>query len=196
MSIWLIAVLAVLGFGFLLSLAPVELEVRAERRGALIIRIRILLMWGLARKTLVRVPGDDDPKKVDEEPAKKSKSKKRRPNFKRLYELGFHTRLIGLSISTISQIRVGDLNVETRYGTGDPQSTGMIAGMTSGVLATLQNKVHGDIAIAPDYMERVIEGEASGRVSVIPLTLVPGMVRFMFSPTTVRSIPALMGRGS
>ena len=75
-------------------------------------------------------------------------------------------------------IRFSALEVEGKFGTGDPAETGQLYGYLSPIIFTLGARQGADILIEPVFDEACFQGRVSATLEVVPFELIPPLSRF------------------
>lgn len=75
-------------------------------------------------------------------------------------------------------VRFDFLHVDGRFGTGDPAETGQLFGMAAPLIYNAGSMPRTLVSLRPVFDRACVSGIAKARLSVIPLTLLPPLVRF------------------
>ncbi len=135
--------------------------------------------------------GDEEVKEKEEKPKKKGKGRGAGALFAVLRSRGFIGNCVRLAERLLRTPRVRELKIVLRVGLGDPAETGMLLAMLNPPLAIVAANSSFDITVEPDFYEEVLEGCLRGSVRVVPIRLIPSLVAFGLSPTTIRGLWAM-----
>jgi hypothetical protein len=89
---------------------------------------------------------------------------------------------------------VRELRLRARVGLGDPADTGLLVGWAAPLLAMARAAPRLDLHLEPDFAREILEGEARGELRAFPLLVLPPLLRFALSSSTVRGVRALRSR--
>jgi hypothetical protein len=112
----------------------------------------------------------------------------------RAWREGLGDRVLPLLHSLRRGVRVREVKLRARVGLGDPADTGMLVGFAAPLLTLARAAPGLDLRLEPDFAREVLEGEARGELRAFPLLVLPPLLRFALSPTTVRAVRALRSR--
>ena len=109
----------------------------------------------------------------------------------RAWREGLGDRVPPLLRSLRRGVRVRELRLRARVGLDDPADTGMLVGWAAPLLAMALAAPPLDVHLEPDFAREILDGEARGELRAFPLLLLPPLLRFVLSPTTVRALRGL-----
>jgi hypothetical protein len=112
----------------------------------------------------------------------------------RAWREGLGERLPRLLRSLRRGVRVRELRLRARVGLGDPADTGLLVGWAAPLLAMARAAPRLDLHLEPDFAREILEGEARGELRAFPLLVLPPLLRFALSSSTVRGVRALRSR--
>jgi hypothetical protein len=112
----------------------------------------------------------------------------------RAWREGLDERVPPLLRSLRRGVRVREVKLRARVGLGDPADTGMLVGFAAPLLGVARAAPRLDLRLEPDFTREVLEGEAQGQLRAFPLLVLPPLLRFALSPSTVRAVRALRAR--
>ena len=112
----------------------------------------------------------------------------------RAWREGLGDRVPPLLRSLRRGVRVREVKLRARVGLGDPADTGILVGFAAPLLTMARAAPRLDLRLEPDFAREVLEGEARGELRAFPLLVLPPLLRFALSPTTVRAVRALRSR--
>lgn len=142
--------------------------------------VRLGWLYGLVR---VRLRGPNGPSAGPPAPvdADDTRPRKRRDKPKRTRDRpGLPPRLprgVGRLIGELlACLRIDRLSAALTVGTGDPAETGGLYGQAMAVLVA--TRLDRSIRLTPDFTRARLDGQGEAAVSVVPITLVPPIVRF------------------
>lgn len=198
----------------LLLLVPIDLEGRVSiGGGAPQTRMRIAWLFGRLNKDVSR--GSDErepstegeegaPEKGEEEDGKEEGGEAEgslgsaRIALEVLRTEGFLGNLARLLRGLFGAVRVQLLRIDLVIGLSDPADTGEAVGLLWAALFPLEALAPLRATIAPAFSEERLEGEAEGRLRIVPIKIVPPLALFVLSPPTwragLRAIKARRGK--
>jgi hypothetical protein len=112
----------------------------------------------------------------------------------RAWREGLGERVPPLLRSLRRGVRVREVKLRARVGLGDPADTGMLVGFAAPLLTVARAAPGLDLHLEPDFAQEVLEGEARGGLRAFPLLVLPPLLRFALSPSTVRAVRVLRSR--
>jgi hypothetical protein len=104
-----------------------------------------------------------------------------------LRERPFRDRVLRLARDLLQAVEVEDLRVRARIGTGDPADTGRLWAILGPVSAVLSGIRGADVELQPEFLDAVLEVQASGRVTVVPLRMLALAAGFALSPRSFQA---------
>jgi hypothetical protein len=184
---------ALLGLVVLALAVPVGLEFRVE--GAAPFRAEVTIHWlgGLLRfRVPVRGAGAG---RAEGRPDRKAGAGGERPGSRGrgrralslIREGAFRERLARLARDLLRAIHLRDLRLRARIGLGDPAETGRLWALVGPVAAVAAAMRRADVEIQPEFLDPVLEFQASGRVVVVPLRVLSLAIAFLLSPPSLRA---------
>lgn len=177
--------LVVLALLIALLLIPVTLEFRLdwpERRNR---EFRIIWAFGLIRAPAT---GRRAPEPPDDVPVTRA-SKRSAGGLTRAFRYRpFRRRVYRFLGQAWQSVRKQDVFVEARLGLDDPADTGRLwalAGPVAGLLATIRGI---RLRLTPDFQSEVVDIDAGGRMTIIPLQLLGLLLALAVSPDLWRGL--------
>jgi hypothetical protein len=180
--LWLVITLAVLVLLILFLLAiPVGLAFYLDVHRQAKARITFLWMFGLVHRQI----NFDKDQKIPKEKREKQKTKDRGFKLRSfLRARGFVGQIFKLIRSILGCIHIKSAKCYFRLGFDDPVLTGMLFGYVYPLNLLLPRRF--SLNIEPVFPEVLIEGSASGIVTLRPICLVVPLLRFIFSLVFLR----------
>ena len=176
----LTTVIGIFLFLVILLAIPVDLIICVEKYSDFKLRVTVRWMFGLMGKEISR--GKKEPKK----------EKKRRGSIKPLLAMlktrGFPGKLFRFIRGVFRCFNVHDLKLNLRVGLGDPAETGLLFALIGPTMVCAGSFSSLDIKVEPDFYQGGLQGYSKADIRAFPLRLVGHLVRFTFSPTTIRAI--------
>lgn len=178
-----VAALALVG---LLGLLAVPVDLRFALGAAALPHLEVAWGFGLWRGELRGRPG-----------SVRTRSRGRWSDpaaWVRAWREGLGERVPPLLRSLRRGVRVREVKLRARVGLGDPADTGMLVGCVAPLLGVARAAPGLDLRLEPDFVREVLEAEARGELRAFPLLVLPPLLRFALSPSTVRGVRALRSR--
>lgn len=183
--VWIWVALGLIGAGFLLAVValafPVRLQFLTEAEPRLRARIRLSLLNGL----VPAIPLVDSWRPRGKRQTSGTQKKERSPTERRKRKLP-PDGLGRLIVELLARVRIRRLRVRAVVGLADPAETGHLYGL----LCPLKYGLPGGSAlidVTPDFSGPRLEGRAEGVVSLVPLALVPPLMRFGWRAVRARA---------
>ncbi len=170
---WLLAILTVL---VALLIAIVVLPVRFRLRGQAGEETRVRLDISTFGGIVPAVPVFDTAKK-QKGPPKKRKPAGAAESRKSTSKLPYRG-LFRLVIELLGQFRFVWIRGEAEFGFDDPADTGTVYGILAPIIYTGRHAADLDLDIRPDFEKSGISGRLDTAVEVIPIRLLPPILRF------------------
>jgi hypothetical protein len=192
----LVAVAVLVALAALLAV-PVELAFRVAGPEAASGSLAVGWLFGLLQHTVRfprperRRPRRKRPRRPRERDGKRAGGARR--TLEVLRQAPFRRRALRLARDLLRALRPRDLRLRLRLGLGDPADTGRLWGVLGPLAAVAGATPRAEVVLEPEFLEPVLEVEASGRVRVVPLQLLALAAAFALSPSTVRAIGTLRG---
>ena len=165
----------VAGLLVVLLFVPVRLQARLSRDPARF-RLRLGLLWGLVRLTLVDTARPKARRDPEPEASTSSKSATPRRNARRAGGRRPPWRaLIRAGFEALSVIRVERFEGTIAFGLGDPAATGEAFGRAMGLVAA--TPFRGRVQLVPVFDRVTLDGDGILIVSLIPARLIPVAIR-------------------
>lgn len=153
-------------------LLPVRLRLRGWLDQDARLRVDVHTFGGVAPA----IPVFDTARK-----ARKSPKKPKRPDGKKTAKKGRGTALRGawqLLVDLAEQMRIAWIRGEADFGFSDPADTGMVYGALAPIVQIGKHAAHIDLVIRPDFHREGISGNIDAAVDLVPVRLVPPVLRF------------------
>ena len=184
----IIALSSLAGLAIFLLMIPLDMVMRLEAYGKPKFRARFVWLWGLLSQEIKKKP-----KKIKKEVPEKEKLKKKKgkaSDFVRILRIkGLFKHLKRLIGDILGHLSFRDLKGEFKFGFGDPADTGLFFGFLGPAIQFSSPHLNHRLNIKPSFgPEPKLEGYLQGTLRLIPILLVPAVLRFVFSPITVRLI--------
>ena len=165
---------------------PVDLVLDLDTAGGPKSRVRLTWLFGLISKEVSR---------REKKPEKKERRRKR-PNLRTIIEIlrtrGFLRQLQRLIRDIFRRLEIKRLECDLRVGLDDPADTGFLFAVIGPVTVFLSNSLFRHIRIEPSFEGAVFQGHAHGAIRVRPIKLVPPLMWFVFSLSTMRVLKRLV----
>ena len=100
----------------------------------------------------------------------------------------FRQRLVRFAGDLWRLIQKQDVRMRMRLGLGDPADTGQLWALLGPVSGVLHARRDADIRVEPDFNEAVFEADASGRIRIVPASLLGVTVLLLCSPPFWRGL--------
>jgi hypothetical protein len=179
-------------FVLLLSI-PIGLKFNISKEPSIAYHTRLIWLFGLIKKDL---PGVRKKRRVKKVVKAKQKRKFNRRNIIVALKItrirGLPRHLYRFIKGVIRVIKLDEFELELDIGLDDPAETAFLF-MYLGPITVFLNLISsGSIIIRPSVNHPVIYGHLFGRLSVRPILMMPPLLRFLLSWTTVRIIILLI----
>ncbi len=191
---WLIITFASLVCLFVLLLSiPIGLKFNISKEPSITYHTRLIWLFGLIKKDL---PGVRKKRRVKKVVKAKQKRQFNRRNIIVALKItrirGLPRHLYRFIKGVIRVIKLDEFELELDIGLDDPAETAFLF-MYLGPITVFLNLISsGSIIIRPSVNHPVIYGHLLGRLSVRPILMMPPLLRFLLSWTTVRIIILLI----
>ena len=175
-------------FAFFITLLSVPIEVSFSLDTAAQPRFRSRFIWlfGLVRKDIQKKEGKTGKKK---RPGK-------RPDIRIMLRVlrtrGLFRQVRNLLVRLWRCLNFRRLEAEFTIGLGDPADTGLLFALIWPITTGMAGSISDHVRMRPSFNEAVFKGYASGTIRVSPIRLIPPLMRFIFSPATLRMIKAVI----
>lgn len=181
MAFWLLILIAV---PVVLMIAVVLFPLRFRLRGQADRTFRVRLDVSLPGGVMPAIPVIDTARKRKKPPTKP----KKRSSLRSAKSASRFTEraVLDLIVELIRQIKIVWIRVEAEFGLDDPADTGALYGALVPLLQTGRHCAGIDLDIRPDFKETRIAGKIDAAVDLVPIRLVPPILRFA-SRTNFRS---------
>ena len=188
---WVVATLFSLAVFLTLVLCmPLDMVLHADVYGKPKFRLRFSWFFGLVNKEVTR---QEKEVKGKRKPGKRNR--KSSHVFKILRVKGLLRQFKNLIKDILSCFKIGNLEVNFRLGLGDPADTGLLFALITPATLLLSSSFPHQIRIEPSFAdEAVFEGYSHGKVRLRPIQLIPPLLKFVFSPATLRTVKMLVSR--
>ena len=199
----ILAIMAVLALGMLLF--PVTIYVNSTRSGGrldgifsihwIIFLFRYLfkdneteiLVFGWR---VIRLPHKEKPEK--NENIKKTMGVKRSRKIPHIRDISNLTGpLYRLFKDLARALRLKYFDIDLTFGLEDPAHTGILTGFLHSIRGSLQ--AGHDISFTPDFTRPILEWDLKAKVTVIPIKILPPVMRFTVSRQVLKSVRIFMG---
>ena len=182
-----------MGLVIFILCVPLDMDFRVHVYGRPKLRLRLVWLFGLVNKELSREKKKAREKK---EAAEEKPKKKRRAGFGAILEIlkvrGLAGQFKSLLRGVMRSFRIGQLEADFKIGLDNPADTGLLLAVIGPVTHILNRSFPHRVRVQPSFTEAVLEGFSSGNLSIRPIRLVPPLLRFVFSPATVRALKRLV----
>lgn len=179
------AVLTVLAWGLLAAFVllilaaalPLRVELALNKREAWAYRAVLRPLAGFGPRIVLR-------DSADRAKSKRSKSDRKRgkaPTFGRQDPLRSLRVLTRLATDLLHHVRVDKALLDMTFGLGDPAETGQAFGIVAPLIYSGVALPRTCLRVEPDFAHTILRGRGDFAVSLIPITLVPLLVRFGWS---------------
>lgn len=108
----------------------------------------------------------------------------------------FRRRIIRFIGDLWQAVRKQNVRLRVRIGLGDPADTGQLWAICGPVAGMLANAQEVSIAIEPEFVDAVLDVDASGSVRVVPLQVIYLSGALLLSPTVWRGIRQMRAVGA
>ena len=99
----------------------------------------------------------------------------------------FRRRLRRLAAELVRAAHLTGLRLRMRLGLGDPADTGRLWAVIGPLSAAAHALRDADVRVEPEFVDPVLEFDARGRMTVVPLQVLGLAVRFALSPASIRA---------
>ena len=187
---WVVVALAsLLALIILVFCVPLDMAFHLEVYGRPKFRMRLLWFFGLVSKEL----GKGKRRVAEGKQKRRKRGIRAKTILKILRTKGLLRRLGGLLRDTVSRLRIRELRADFRVGFDDPADTGLLFSVIGPATFFLSSSSHHQIRVEPSFEdEAVFEGFVYGTVRLRPIQLVPSLIRFVFSLSTIRVLKVLV----
>ena len=179
--------LAVLTGLLLLLAVPIELAFRCRGIDDLDAQLRLGWLFGLVHLDLprrgARRPGH---RKVAKPPAK-TRNSARAKGLGLLRQEAFRRRAWRLLQDLLRALHVHDLALRLRLGLGDPADTGRLWAFVGPLGAALRPRRNVRLDLQPEFGDAVLDFDARGRLTLVPLQFLILAAAFALSPPSIRA---------
>ncbi len=186
MSVALVA-LAVLAGLLLLLAVPIELAFRCRGIDELDAQLRLGWLFGLVRLNLPRRGKHRSSRRKPATSPAKTQNSRRARGLALLRQEAFRRRAWRLLQDLLRALHVHDLALQLRLGLGDPADTGRLWAFVGPLGAALQARRNVHLDLQPEFGDAVLEYEARGRLTLVPLQFLMLAVAFALSPPSIRA---------
>jgi hypothetical protein len=193
--LWVIAVVASLVLLlFLILCVPLDMALHADVHGKPKFRLRFSWLFGLVNKEITSEKEKPEKKKRAVKGERKYRWRDTRVIFKTLRTKGLLRRLKDLIIKGIfSHLKAKDLIADFKIGLGDPADTGLLFAFIGPACVFLGSSHLHQIRVEPSFGDdAVLEGYSQGTTRLHPIQLIPPLLKFIFSLTTIRVAKTLI----
>jgi hypothetical protein len=193
--LWVIVTLASLAVILVLVLSvPFEMAFQVSVPGRPRFRMKLLWLFGLVSKEIIRKKKSEEKKKVVEKEPKPKEGKRRiRVIIGILRTEGLLRKSIVLLRDLLRSLKIRDLLADFRVGLGNPADTGLLFALIGPTTSWLSSSLSLQIRVQPSFAdEATFEGYSRGAVRLRPIQLVIPFLRFVFSLATVRMVKKLV----
>ena len=193
--VWVLVSLSSLaGIIVLLLAVPFDLSFSLEKDEKFRSRVRIGWLFGLVGKELVGGQKGKEAKQ-EEKPGKRRQRRKKspRPLLAAIKTRGFPRHSLRFAKRMLRAIRVRELNLGLQVGLGDPAETGRLLGLMSPVAACADAVPRFHMSVKPNFDDETFRGYCNGSVRIYPIRMMPPIVFFALSLTSLRGLRAILG---
>lgn len=153
---------------------PIDLAARVDVRDGIRGSLRVGWLFGVVK---VRHELRDRARKSPDETKPRTKERGGRTPPVAVIRRGL--RLIG---ELLGRVRVRHATLDLSVGGDDPAATGELAGFAAPFVALANALPKTHVTFRPDFRGAGLEGMGEGAVRLVPIRLVPPIVRFALSP--------------
>jgi hypothetical protein len=100
--------------------------------------------------------------------------------------------ILKLARRMLGRLKVGQMDIDIRLGLDDPADTGMVYSVLWPVLIPVGALGPVNFRFEPAFDEPAFDASVHGKVRVYPIQMVGPVLRFVFSPTGLRAIRAMV----
>lgn len=186
---WLIVALASLVVLFLLVLSvPLDLAFHLDVHGRTRSSLRLVWLFGLLDKELGRRKKKAKPKK-----SKPKKDKERKGGARKALNVlrtkGLLRQIKVLVTDVFNSLRIRQFRANFSIGLDNPADTGLLFAVIGPMFVFFSPPDKYSINIRPSFEdEAILEGYMQAVVRLLPIRLVLPLLKFVFSPPTLRLI--------
>lgn len=186
---WVIVVVASLAIlVFLILCVPLDMALHADIYGKPKFRLRFSWLFGLVSKEITGKKEKPEKEKRVVKVKRKHRWRDARVIFTILRTKGLLRQLKDLIIKGVfSHLKTRDFVADFRIGLGDPADTGLLFAFIGPATVFFGSSHRHQIKIEPSFGDdAILEGYSHGTVRLHPIQLVPPLLKFIFSLTTIR----------
>ncbi len=192
---WVVATLASLALLIILALCiPLDVTLHIDMYGRPKARTRLVWLFGLVSKETRKERKKPEEKR--EAVKVKRKLSERRGRAKAIFQIlrtkGLLRQFKHLLKTMLSHLKIRDLRVNLRVGLDNPADTGLLFAFIGPATLFLNSSFIHEIRVQPVFDKAVFEGYLYAAVRLRPIQLVPPLLRFAFSLTTMRVLKILV----
>lgn len=183
-----VAIVGLLAAGLFLLWVPLDLTLSLEvAREA---RLRLRLAWFFGRLAREIGAGQRRPTQPKQKPHARPTAPRRR-DIGTLFEIlrvkGILRQVLRLLRDLFRQVKFRHLQVNLRIGLGDPADTGLLFAVIGSATPFLGPALSRQISLQPVFADgAVCQGYLQGALRLRPVSLLPPLGRFIFSPPLFR----------
>ena len=192
---WAILILASLLVLIIFAFSvPLDVVLRVDVYGRPKFRMRLAWLFGLVSKEITKKDKKPEYKKGADNG--KRKPRKRGPGAQTILKILRARGLLGqiklLLKSILRLLRIKDLAADLKVGLGDPADTGLLFALIGPATFFIGSPFPNQINVQPSFTdEAVLEGSLHGALRLWPIQLIPPLLRFVFSLSTIRVVKIL-----
>ena len=186
---WVIVVVASLAIlVFLILCVPLDMTLHADIHGKPEFRLRFSWLFGLVSKEITGKKEKHEKEKRVVKVKRKHRWRDARVIFTILRTEGLLRQLKDLIIKGVfSHLKARDIVADFRIGLGDPADTGLLFAFIGPATIFFGSSHRHQIKIEPSFGDdAILEGYSHGTVRLHPIQLVPPLLKFIFSLTTIK----------
>jgi len=191
--LWVIITLtSLVGLIILLLCVPLDTTLSLDSKTRPRLKLRMVWLFGLISKE----PGQKKRPEKEKARVKKKPEKKRGLDLKTTLRLlqtrGLLRQFLILIRDLFTQLRLREVVVNLRLGLGNPADTGLLFAVIGSATPLLNLPSRYQLNVIPSFHdEAVLEGYLHGVLRLRPIGLVGALIRFVFSPATLRALKTL-----
>jgi hypothetical protein len=188
--LWAILVLASLLVLIVFALSvPLDVVLYVDVYGRPKFRMRLTWLYGLVNKEIAKK--EKKPEEKKKTVRGKRKPRKRGPGARTILEILRTRGLLGqiklLLKGIIRLTRIKEFAADFKVGLGDPADTGLIFALIGPATFFVGSSFPNKIKVQPSFTdEAILEGSLHGTLRVRPIQIIPPVLRFVFSLSTIR----------
>ncbi len=179
---------------------PLNIALNTDIYGKPRLRMQISWFFGLVKKEMTTDREEPVEKKETTPKKKEVVPQKRRAGWRKASTLFKIIRIKGLLKNTkdliwdvLSSFGARNLVVDLDIGLGDPADTGLVFAFIGPVIPFLRFPFPHKINLRPSFRdELVLEGTARGKVRLLPVQLIPPLLKFGFSLPAAKAAKILV----